>query len=61
MKIKQAAGASEGERMNLPAVFSALIQREAIDSDTIAELETILAKKKAEIGESAANRGDGGT
>ena len=56
MQIKRTSGASEGERINVPAIFSALIQQEEIDSDTIAELEMILARKKSgdsgEYGES---------
>jgi predicted transcriptional regulator len=49
MQIRRAAGKVKGGKVNLPAVFSALVQDEEIDSDTIAELEDILKKKKAGI------------
>jgi predicted transcriptional regulator len=49
MQIRRAAGKLKGGKIDLLAVFSALVHDEEIDSNTIAELETILKEKKAEI------------
>jgi predicted transcriptional regulator len=50
MQIRRAAGKVKGGKVDLPAIFSALVQDEEIDGDTIAELEDILKRKKAGIG-----------
>lgn len=49
MQIKKASGAFGGAKINLQSIFSALVKDEEIDSNTISELEEILAGKKREL------------
>lgn len=51
IQVRRATKPFKGEKLNLPSIFSTLVQDEKIDGNTILELEAILEQKRKEIAE----------